>query len=207
MSHLRLVKPAPEANHALTYTNRMGVRYYLHEGRTKTGKPKYFFAKTTRNGALAEMPKGFGVSESINGIVSVKRRKPGEVTAPPEDVMVVEDALARHERLRWYKVRAVARAIVIYEPYPTPEALRELHESYSLLSRPASTRRYIEDRMKKATYSSVMKFERDGEGYAAYRMTYRGDGGWSWPLNTGTLQTLTKKLVPTLGTERFFELH
>ena len=206
MGHLRLVKPAPESNQSLTYTNRMGVRYYLHEGRTKSGKPRYFFAKTIRDGALARIPKGFEVGESINGIVSVKRQSRGQVTMPPEDVMVVEVELARHDRLRWYKVRVVARAIVIYEPYPTPERLRETFERRALLSTPASTRRYVDDWMKKATYSPVMKFERDGEGYAAFRMTYRGHGGWSWPLNTGTLQSLTRKLVPALGTERFFEL-
>ena len=206
MGRLRLVKPDSEANRALTYTNRMGVRYYLHESQTKTGKPRYFFAKTIRDGALARIPKGFEVSESINGIVSVKRQSRSQLTMPPEDVMVVEQELARHDRLRWYKVRAVARAIVIYEPYPTPEELHESFEGHALLRTPASTRRYVEDWMKKATYSPVMKFERDGEGYAAYRMTYRGHGGWSWPLDTGTLQTLTETLVPALGTERFFEL-
>ena len=28
---------------AVQHVNRKGDRYYLHQGRTKTGKPKYFF--------------------------------------------------------------------------------------------------------------------------------------------------------------------
>jgi hypothetical protein len=51
VTRLRLVKPAAEATTALTHENRMGVRFYLHEGRTKTGKARYFFARTVRDGA------------------------------------------------------------------------------------------------------------------------------------------------------------
>lgn len=55
---LRLVKPATEAATVFTYVNRMGVRFYLHGGKTKTDKPRYFFARDVRAGALAEMPEG-----------------------------------------------------------------------------------------------------------------------------------------------------
>jgi len=56
----------------LSYTNRLGVTFYLHEGKTKTGKPRYFVAKTPREGALAAMPEGYEFSESINAVVSVR---------------------------------------------------------------------------------------------------------------------------------------
>ena len=54
MSHLRLVEPGASA--ALAYTNRKGDTYYLHGGKTKTGKPRYFFAKAAGSGSLSEMP-------------------------------------------------------------------------------------------------------------------------------------------------------
>jgi hypothetical protein len=41
---------------ALQHTNRRGVAFHLHQGTTKTGKPKYCVAKTVGPGALAEMP-------------------------------------------------------------------------------------------------------------------------------------------------------
>jgi len=44
---------------ALQHTNRHGVAFHLHQGKTKTGKPKYYVAKTVGAGALAEMPAGF----------------------------------------------------------------------------------------------------------------------------------------------------
>lgn len=62
----------------LAYTNGKGVTYYLHEGRTQSGKPRYFFARSVRDGSLAELPTGFEVAESVNGVVSVRRRREGD---------------------------------------------------------------------------------------------------------------------------------
>ena len=50
----------------MTYTNRMGDTYYLIEGRTKTGKVRYYVSKTLREGALPAMPEGFEFSENIH---------------------------------------------------------------------------------------------------------------------------------------------
>jgi hypothetical protein len=50
---------------ALAHTNRLGVTYYLHEGKTKTGKPRYFTARKIGDGALAAMPAGYEFSESL----------------------------------------------------------------------------------------------------------------------------------------------
>ena len=79
---------------ALSYTNRRGDTYYLHAGKTKTGKPRYFVAKKVCEGALASMPDGWEFTESINATVSVRRVKPGApaVCAPADD-------LSRHGRV------------------------------------------------------------------------------------------------------------
>jgi hypothetical protein len=201
MARLHLVKPASAS--VFTFQNRMGDMYYLHEGRTKTGKPRYFFAKTAGQGTLAEMPKGFEVSESINGVVSVRRTNAGGSVAPDEDVRVVEAAVGRHAHLRGYMVRALGNAVVIFEPHPRPDKLRDLAQQLGFAHRAPS---FVEDRMKQAQYAPVMKFEPEGDGYVAFRMTYRGKGGWSWPLQSGKLHDLASKLVPSVGTEAFFDL-
>jgi hypothetical protein len=53
-----------------------------------------------------------------------------------------------------------------------------------------------------------MKFVPDAPAghYSVHRMTYRGEGGWSWPLDTGPLQKLLRKYLKHVGTEEFFEL-
>ena len=200
MPRLQLVAPPPKV---FTHENRMGVTYYLHEGRTKTGKPRYFFAKTSGEGARSEMPEGFEVSESINGVVSVRRKTTGAPGAPDEDVKVVEDAVRRLPHLQGYMVRAQGSAIVIFEPHPRPSELRDLAQRHGAFYRAAS---FVEERMKKAQYAPIMKFECEGDGYVALRMTYRGKGGWSWPLGAGKLRGLAMKFVPSIGTEAFFDL-
>jgi hypothetical protein len=203
MAHLRLVKPPTENATVFAYENRMGVRFFLHEGRTKTGKPKYFFAKTVRDGSLTGMPEGFEVTESINGVVSVRKKKVGEVSVPPADVKLVEAALARHQHLRWYKARVAEGAIVVFEPHPRPEELISFAEHAVFTGR---VENFVEERMKKAQYVPVMKFEIEGDDYAVLRMTYRGHGGWSYPLASGKLDALVKKFLPNVGTEKFSDI-
>ncbi len=53
----------------------------------------------------------------------------------------------------------------------------------------------------------LAKFVREGTSYAAMRMTYRGKGGWSYPLATGPIATLAKRFVKPIGTDDFFELY
>lgn len=55
-------------------------------------------------------------------------------------------------------------------------------------------------------YTPVMKFVPSEGGYSVHRMTYRGHGGWSWPLAHGGLIALLAKYIPLIGTERFFDL-
>jgi hypothetical protein len=201
MAPLHLVKSAPAS--VFTYQNRSGVTYYLHAGKTKTGKPRYFFAKTAGQGALAKMPDDFEVGESINGVVSVRRRTTGVPVVPDDDVRVVEAAVRSRPHLRGYMVRAVGGAVVIFEPHPRPAELLEFAQRLGGFPRSPG---FVEDRMKKAQYAPVMKFEPEGAGYVAFRMTYRGKGGWSWPLRSGKLHDLARKLVPSIGTEAFYDL-
>lgn len=53
----------------------------------------------------------------------------------------------------------------------------------------------------------VMKFVPCGAGaYEVFRMTYRGRGGWSWPLAHRSLGALVRRFVRLVGTDEFFEL-
>lgn len=57
---------------AYDYKNSKGTTYYLHSRNTtlKNGKSQtiYFFAKEVKDGALNEVPKGYKVKESKNGL-------------------------------------------------------------------------------------------------------------------------------------------
>jgi hypothetical protein len=56
-------------------------------------------------------------------------------------------------------------------------------------------------------YEPIMKFVPCGAGcYSVHRMTYRGLGGWSWPLASGPLAKLAGGFVGKIGTDGFFDL-
>jgi len=197
------LQPVARSAKVFAYENRMGVTYYLHEGRTKTGKPRYFFAKTVGQGALSAMPKDFEVSEGINGVVSVRRKTAGGPSVPDDDVKVVAAAVDRQPHLQGYVVLAVDNAVVIFEPHPRPSELRDFAQRFGASPHASS---FVAERMKKAQYAPIMKFEQEGAGYVVLRMTFRGKGDWSWPLGAGKLRGLAAKFVPSIGTEAFFDL-
>ncbi len=64
---------------AFAYTNSKGVTYYLHSKETtlRNGRRQtlYYFAKTVKEGALDQVPQGYEVMESRNGLPVLKRRK------------------------------------------------------------------------------------------------------------------------------------
>lgn len=182
----------------------MGVTYYLHEGRTKTGKPRYYFARTIREGALAQMPKDYEVAESINGVVSVRRSRSKSSLVGVSDLALVEAALRRHPHLRNHRATLVRDAIVIHAPDVDEGRLMERVIASSVVA--PRVQDVAREHLRHVHYSPVFQFVPSGSDWVAHRMTYRGHGGWSWPLANGSLAELISRFVPVIGTEAFFDL-
>jgi hypothetical protein len=200
------IRGSSTGSSALAYTNNRGVTYYLHAGKTKTGKPRYFVAKEEGEGALAAMPAGLEFSESINGVVSVRRIDESAPTVPAEDLDLVRAELARHAHLRFHRADVVKGEIVVFQPEGglTVETAA-MAGSLGLMLGLHDDR--LAGRLGRSRYEAVLKFIPLGDGdYEMRRMTYRGDGGWSWPLSHGPLKKLVSKHVRLVGTDAFFEL-
>ena len=62
---------------AFAHTNSKGKTYFLHKKDTtlRNGRQQtiYFFAKEVKDGALDEVPEGYKVSESRNGLPVLKK--------------------------------------------------------------------------------------------------------------------------------------
>ena len=192
----------------VTYTNRMGDTYYLHEGRTKTGKVRYFVAKTVREGVLSEMPEGFEFSESLNGVVSVRKVGLSAASVPEADVALARAEMARHPHLRGHRIEVVKGEIVIFEPTAGTSGDWATEVGLPFLMRPQGPDTCGGSLRRRVRYEPVMKFVplRKDSDYSIHRMTYRGDGGWSWSLASGSLHELLKRFVGCVGTDEFFEL-
>jgi hypothetical protein len=60
----------------ITHTNTKGKTYYLHQGTTKTGKPKYHFSMQSEGTLAASIPAGFEIYETPNAQVFLARLWP-----------------------------------------------------------------------------------------------------------------------------------
>src|SRR5947209_2163167 len=195
----------------VSYTNRKGVTYTLYRGQTRTGKPRYYFGRPGQGQGdpVMELPPGFTISESVNGVVSLVKDRPALIQ--PGEVAAIEAVVQQHPKVRRYRVAVKGNRIEVYEQVgPDYNALvSELH--IPGLSRPglAEELRALEERH--AHYTPVLRFillDRTRRWFSAQRMCYLGsiDGWLELHRQTGPVAELARALIPTLGTEQFFEL-
>jgi hypothetical protein len=195
---------------SVTYTNRKGRIYYLCRGTTKTGKPRYFFAHEPKGALVEEVPAGYRIEESVNGIVSLSRIRPNLLL--DEDVAAVRAALQAHPRAGRYRIDVKPERITIYEHVgPDPmELAASLAEDFGLtLDRGTVQRLQAEERVH-GQFTPMMRFVLTNTSmhlFTAQRMCFRGGiDDWIDIRYDRPIGELAAALIPTLGTEEFFEL-
>src|SRR5713101_465280 len=122
--HHRVEGSIRRARMPISYTNRKGLTYTLYRGQTKTGKPRYYFGRAGQGQGepVTEIPPGFSISESVNGVVSLVKDRPSLIQ--PEEVAAIEEAVQQHPEARRYRVAVKHERIEIYEQVgPDYEAL------------------------------------------------------------------------------------
>jgi hypothetical protein len=195
----------------VSYTNRKGMTYILYRGRTRTGKPRYYFGHPgqSQGEPVTELPPGFTISESVNGVVSLAKDRPALIK--PEEVAAVKAAVQQHLEARRYRVAVKGNRIEIYEQVgPDYNALvNELH--LPGLSRPGLAEELQALEERHAQYTPVLRFtllDPKQRRFGVERMCYLGsiDGWLELHGQTGPVAKLTSALIPVLGTEQFYEL-
>jgi hypothetical protein len=92
------------------------MTYYLHQGTTKTGKPKYHFS-TKRDGMLADtIPEGFEIYEAPDSRVFLRRIPPKIIW--DEEKQVVEDGMRKYSGVQDYKIDVRDNTIEVYTCAP-----------------------------------------------------------------------------------------
>lgn len=82
---------------AVEYVNRKGRKYYLHEGKTKTGKPKYFFSMKPEGNLVNVIPEGYEIYENPNAQVFLRKVSPQIIT--PEEVETVKAGVKKYAKI------------------------------------------------------------------------------------------------------------
>ena len=194
----------------VSYTNRKGQTYTLYRGQTKTGKPRYYFGRMGQGQgeSVTELPPGFTISESVNGVVSLVKDRPSLIQ--PEEVAAVEGAVKRHPEARRYRTAVKHNQIEVYEQVgPDYEALFSMLHLTGLPS-PDLAERLQEVEEHYTRYTPVLRFillDPRQRRFGAQRMCYRSSiDGWLELRQTGLVADLAHALIPTLDTDQFYEL-
>jgi hypothetical protein len=192
----------------VTYTNWRGVTYYLCRSVTKTGKPRYYFAREPKGEPVDQIPEGWKISESVNGVVSLVKDRPVQIR--PEELKVVEAAVQRHPKSYNYRVAVKDNRIEIYERVgpDLDEFITELGKVGLLVpGRAEWVRELLEDRARFAPVLRFILVDAEQRTFCTERWCYLGSiDDWIDVGPTGPVDRLVRHWVPKLGTDVLFEV-
>jgi hypothetical protein len=197
-----------EVHMPFSYTNRKGVTYTLYRGQTKTGKSRYYFARLDpgQSEPVSELPRGFTISESAGDVISLVKDHRAQIL--PQEVEALEAAVKGHPEAHRYRVAVKGTRIEVYEQVgPDYNALvSELH--IPGLSGLSEELQALEERYTR--FTPVLRFillDQARRLFGVQRMSSLGGiDDWSELGQTGPAAKLARALIPTLGTEKFYEL-
>lgn len=189
----------------ITHVNAKGKTYYLHQGTTKTGKPKYHFAMKNEGNLADSIPDGFEIYENPNAQVFLRRIPPKIIT--DGERQLVEDGMRKYASMQDYKIDVRGKAIVVYTADQDVDTLAELfkdfHPNLSANTKLMTTLRGV------IQYSPMMQFildDKEQRLFTAQRYCFRGSIDDWIDIDYGKLTNLVNKYVKHLGNESYFEL-
>lgn len=190
---------------AVEYVNRKGQKYYLHQGTTKTGKPKYFFSMKGEGALVKIIPDGYEIYENPNAQVFLQKVQPKVIT--DEEVAIVEKGMKELTELQYYRVDVRKDTIYVYTTNQDEKKLSEVYEAFNF-----AKQEHIQRAINiSISYSPMLKFtllNEDKRIFTAQRFCFLGSiDDWIYIGLPDIIQNLVEKYVKHLGHNYFYELH
>ncbi len=192
----------------VTYMNKGKQIYYLYQGKTKTGKPRYHFSMKDKGTLAEKMPEGYEIYEHpANAQVFLRKKLPQIVT--DIESYLVKKYLKKLNRPHRYLFDIKGKIITIFESNQNVDELKAMFKrlpfgEYRTESRIAE----ILDR--ETTYRPIMRFilrDKKRRIFVAERFCFKGSiDDW---INIGmsdSLENLLKAYLTHLGKDSFFDL-
>jgi hypothetical protein len=189
----------------VTYTNRKGKTYYLHQGTTTKGNPKYFFAQRDEGDLAENIPPGFEIYENPNAQVFLRRKRAQIIT--DAEVETVKAGVRQHSNLEYFIVDVKGNAIIVYT---ADQDVDLLMDAFDLLpgARSAKKKAVLENAL---TFSPMLQFvlmDEEERLFEPRRYNYLGSiDDW---INIGDidgLPELVETYVPHLDEDSFYDLY
>ncbi len=199
----------------IQYNNRVGKTYYLREGKTKTGKPRYFFS-SQQNGkgkAIDKVPEGYEIYEHPeNAQVFIRIIRSRLITDIEEQF--VKKSLNTLKRSRRYRVDCKDEYITVYESNADADILKGLLGDL-LSTTPSRPGINSDDAMTALVniadqhYTAMLRFRLDDKEQRTFtveRFCFRGSiDEWLYLAGPDNFISIVRKYVKILGTEEFFD--
>lgn len=200
---------------SVEFCNRIGKRYFLREGKSKTGKPRYFFS-SNQNGKGEEVgaiPEGYEIYEHPeNAQVFLRKIQPRLITELEEQY--VKKLLGSLNNGRRYLVDCKNRTLTIYESNTDSEELKGIFggfmDNHPLLR--GVTADHAMSALTKMTdqhYTAVLRFtlkDKEGRRFTAERFCFRGSvDDWIYLSGPGPFRDIVKEYTGILGKDEFFQ--
>ncbi len=190
---------------AIEYLNRKGQKYYLHQGSTKTGKPKYLFSMKSEGNLVKDIPDGFEIYENPNAQVFIRRIQPKIITH--EEIATVDKGMKKFSSLQYYQIDVKKNTISVYTPNQNVAVLSEIFSGLS-------SRKEVDIQNQLArsiSYSPMLRFvlcDEQKRIFMTERFCFLGSvDDWIEIGEPDILKKLVEKYVKHLEKESFYELY
>jgi hypothetical protein len=189
----------------IQYVNRRGDTYFLHEGKTKTGKTKWFFSKKAAGNLAEAIPAGFEIYENHDALVLLRKIVPLPTTEA--EIETVEDGVRKFAAAAHFLVEAKGDSIVVFVADDETDYLEKIAgPRFGLIGRDrlaSLMQRYLR-------YMPMMRFvlvDEEERLFSVERWCFRGSiDDWIPLAAGGDLASMVKKYAPHLGKESFYDL-
>jgi hypothetical protein len=190
---------------AVTHTNRKKDTYFLMQGETKTGKPKYYFTRTNGANAVTQVPEGYEIYEKPESAqVFLRKVMPTLITSRERETALKQASKAVSEGSILVDVEP--DSIVVYYA-PSNRRLFEMLLGRSGLGLPAHADAAFTSLLQYEKALRFTLFNRDRRTFHAAHWRSKGSiDDWIPLVEVGPLGPLVAKHAQHLGKESYFEL-
>jgi hypothetical protein len=188
----------------IEYVNKKKQTYYLHQGTTKTGKPKYFFSMKTVGDLVDTLPDGYEIYENPNARVFLRRVQPKIIT--DEEIAIVEWGMEQFSDQKYYQIDVKKNIISIFIANQDVDTLAAL-----LKHTHRRKGENVQDLIAQIiTYFPMLRFvliDKEQRIFMTQRFCFLDSlDDWIDVGKPGPLQKLVRIYVRHLGYDSFFEL-
>ena len=113
------------------HVNRKGKTYYLHQGKTKSGNPKYFFSMKSEGTLSESIPEGYEIYENPNAQIFLRRIQPQYIL--DSEKALIEKYIGKIKSLFRYMIDIKGKIITIFESQEHVHFMKDLFEHFPFM--------------------------------------------------------------------------